>query len=376
MPDVNITIIGAGVVGLAIAAKLSKNHKDVFVLEKHSKFGQETSSRNSEVIHSGIYYPTNSLKAKLCVKGNKMLYDYCIKNDVLNNKCGKLIVATTNDEAKELSGILKQSQINGVEDGSLISQEQIYELEPHISAVAALYYPSTGIIDTHGLMKQLETDSIINGVQMAYKSDVINIQKKKEEGIYHIEVGEANDSYNFTTKYVINTAGLHADKISKMLGIVNENYDLHYWKGEYFGIGNGKNKLINHLIYPTPNKNITGLGVHVTIDINGGVKLGPNAIYLPDNIIDYSIDPEHKNDFFLSASKYLPFLEQKDLHPDQSGIRPKLHKPGGLAKDFIISEETKNGFPNFINLIGIESPGLTASLAIAEEVNSFVFSMP
>lgn len=366
MADVNITIIGAGVIGLAIAAELSNTYKNIFVLERNTKFGQETSSRNSEVIHSGIYYTTNSLKAKLCVEGRKKLYDYCDQKGILYNKCGKLIVATNKEEEKQLEGILAQSQANGVDDGQLIGKDKILELEPHIKAQAAIYFPSTGIIDSHGLMKQLETDAIVDGVEFAYATEVIGIQKisKSDNVNYRIEVKEQQGSYSFTSNMVINAAGLYADTIAAMVGIVSPNYKQHYWKGEYFGIGNGKNKLINRLIYPVPNKNTTGLGIHATIDLNGGVKLGPNAIYLNNNTIDYTVDKNHSRDFYLSARRFMPFLQENDLHPDQAGIRPKLQQPGDIARDFIIAEESNKGFYGFINLVGLESPGITACLAI------------
>jgi L-2-hydroxyglutarate oxidase LhgO len=373
-PDVNITIIGAGVIGLAIAAELSKTYKNIFVLERNSKFGQETSSRNSEVIHSGIYYTTNSLKAKLCVEGRKLLFDYCKQKGIHYKKCGKLIVATNKQEENQLKEILVQSQANGVDDGQLVGKEKIAELEPHIKAQAALYFPSTGIIDTYGLMKQLETDSINNGVEFAYTTEVIAIQKvAKDKNInYQIEVKEQQGSYSFTTNIVINASGLNADVISSMVGIVEKKYKLYYWKGEYFGVGNGKNKLINHLIYPVPNKNATGLGIHATIDLSGGMKLGPNAIYLDNKNIEYSINKNHRKDFFMSASSFLPFLKEEDLHPDQAGIRPKLQQPGDTARDFIITEEMTKGFPKFINLLGMESPGLTACIAIGGYVYNVI----
>ena len=368
--DTNITIIGAGIIGLSIAAELSKTHNGVFVLEKFNKFGQETSSRNSEVIHSGIYYPTGSLKAKLCVQGREMLYDYCDKKEVQYSKCGKLIVATDDNEEKQLNGILKQSQQNGVTDGEMITKGKVKELEPHINAQSALYYPSTGIIDSHGLMKQLETDAILNGVEFAYNSEVVGI--KKESNHYSITVKEGEGTYSFTTNKVINASGLHSDEIASLISLDFPEYKLHYWKGEYFGVGNGKHKLVNHLIYPVPNINTTGLGVHGTLDLNGALKLGPNTIYLPDREKDYSININHLKEFHQSASTFMPFLEEEDLHPDQSGIRPKLQKPGDPARDFIIKEETENGYPGFVNLIGMESPGLTASLSIAKLVGEMV----
>jgi L-2-hydroxyglutarate oxidase LhgO len=369
--DFKICIIGAGVVGLAIAAKLSGEYGNIIVVEKHKKFGQETSSRNSEVIHSGVYYPKDSLKAKLCIEGRELLYQYCVTNKIAHSNCGKLVVATDADETKKLVAILSQSQINGVHDGRIITKDEIIKLEPNVNAIEAIHFPSTGIIDSHGLMKQLETDSLVNGAQIAYGNEVVNIGKIR--GGYSLKVAEDQESdFEFTSEVVINASGLDAFEVSSMIGLNREQYRIYFWKGEYFAIGNGKNKLINALIYPVPNENITGLGVHATKDLNGGVKLGPNAIFIKQNIRDYTVSIEHKKDFFESARKFLPFLEFNDLHPDQTGLRPKLQKPGDPVCDFIIKNEEANGLPNFINLIGIESPGLTACLAIADHVSQII----
>lgn len=368
--DAKITIIGAGVVGLAIAAKLSEKYQDVFVLEKHEKFGQETSSRNSEVIHSGIYYPTNSLKAQLCIKGNKMLYAYCEAKEIPYKKIGKLVVATNNEEVKILENVLKQSGINGVTDGYFLQKDEISTIEPNIFCTAALYFPSTGIIDSHRLMKQLESDAKNNGVSFAYNSEVIGIEKM--ENGYSITIKEENGNYSFTTEKVINAAGLASDAVAELAGTFEPSYQLHFWKGEYFAVANSKNRKINHLIYPVPHTNLTGVGVHATLDLGHGMKLGPDATFLENGIPEYSVDKSKQSDFFAAANKYLPFLELEDLHPDQAGVRPKLQKPGDAARDFIIKKETEKGHPDFINLIGIESPGLTSCLAIAENVEEIV----
>ena len=367
--DTNITIIGAGVVGLAIAAKLSERFPDVFVLEKHEKFGQETSSRNSEVIHSGIYYPVNSLKASLCVEGNKMLYDYCLKNDINHKKCGKLMVALNRIEEEILLKVFKQSRINGVLDGVLLSGTEALKMEPNIYCTAAIFFPSTGIVDSHGLMKQLESDAKINQATFAYNSEVVAIEKL-DLG-YSITVKEANGTYSFTANTVINAAGLGSDAIAKLSGTFEPSYQLYFWKGSYFAFGNGKNKMIDHLIYPVPHENITGLGVHATLDLNHGMKLGPDATFLENRLIDYSVDKAKRTGFYHAAMKYLPFLDEDDLHADQAGIRPKLQKPGDPFRDFIIKDEQAKAMPGFINLIGIESPGLTSCLSIAKMVSRF-----
>jgi len=370
--DTKITIIGAGVVGLAIAANLSKYYKDIFVLEKNEKLGQETSSRNSEVIHSGIYYPTDSLKAKLCVSGNKLLYQYCINNEINHKKCGKLVIATNSDEEKTLLKIYNQSILNGVTDGRLLEKEEALELEPNISCTKAIYFPSTGIIDSHGLMLQLESDAIIHEANVVYNSEVLGISRI-EKG-YLIKVKEPRGSFEFTTEIIINAAGLYSDNIAKLTNTYIPTDKIYFWKGEYFAVSNTRKKMINRLIYPVPQENHIGLGVHATIDLNNRLKLGPDATFISENKIDYSVDKNKQQAFFDAAQKYLPLLSLEDLQPDQAGIRPKLQKPGDLVRDFVIRKETNSGNPNIINLIGIESPGLTSCLAIGEYVRNLLLN--
>lgn len=370
--DTNIIIIGAGVVGLAIARELSAHYSDVYLIEKNKTFGQETSSRNSEVIHSGIYYPKGSLKAILCVEGKKLLYGYCENNSVCYKKIGKLVIATNNSEDQELISILQKAKDNGVDDAKLLNSEEIKQLEPNVFASSAIFFPSTGIIDSYGLMKQLETDAVTNNTNIVYGAEVIAIRKINNG--YEITINDDTGASSFTSHVVINAAGLFSDKISEMAGIIDETYELHYWKGEYFSVGNGKNKYLRHLVYPIPHQNNTGLGIHATLDINNRLKLGPNAIYLPDKTIDYKVDENNLKSFYVAVKKYLPFIEMEDLEADQAGIRPKLQKPNDAVRDFVINNEEKRGYLNFINLIGIESPGLTSCLAIAKHVKMLIKS--
>jgi len=371
MMDADITIIGAGVVGLAIAENVSKTHNNVFLIEKHTSFGQETSSRNSEVIHAGIYYTKDSLKARLCVEGKWMIYDYCKKYDIPYNNCGKLIVATSEEEISVIEGIRLTALKNGVDDLSFLEREQISELEPNIFALKALFSPSTGIVDSHSLMKQYETNSYNNGCQIVYGSEVTGISQI--ENGYKIDLSDADkNNYSFTTRIIINSAGLTSDKVSEMVGISDDSLKIHFCKGEYFRINPPKNRLINRLIYPVPHQKMEGIGIHVTIDIGGGVKLGPDVKYLESNIYDYKVTPSKQEAFYKSAKKFLPFLEFDDIAPEMAGIRPKIQKPGEPLRDFYIMEETIRGYPGFINLIGMESPGLTSSIAIAKYVNGLI----
>ena len=371
MMDADITIIGAGVVGLAIAENVSRTHNNVFLIEKHTSFGQETSSRNSEVIHAGIYYTKDSLKARLCVEGKWMIYDYCKKYDIPYNNCGKLIVATSEEEISVIEGIRLTALKNGVDDLSFLEREQISELEPNIFALKALFSPSTGIVDSHSLMKQYETNSYNNGCQIVYGSEVTGISQI--ENGYKINLFDADkNNYSFTTRIIINSAGLTSDKVSEMVGISDDSLKIHFCKGEYFRINPPKNRLINRLVYPVPRQNMEGIGIHVTIDMGGGVKLGPDVKYLESNIYDYKVTPSKQEAFYKSAKKFLPFLEFDDIAPEMAGIRPKIQKPGEPLRDFYIMEETIRGYPGFINLIGMESPGLTSSIAIAKYVNGLI----
>ena len=371
MMDADITIIGAGVVGLAIAENVSKTHNNVFLIEKHTSFGQETSSRNSEVIHAGIYYTKDSLKARLCVEGKWMIYDYCKKYDIPYNNCGKLIVATSEEEISVIEGIRLTALKNGVDDLSFLEREQISELEPNIFALKALFSPSTGIVDSHSLMKQYETNSYNNGCQIVYGSEVTGISQI--ENGYKINLFDADkNNYSFTTRIIINSAGLTSDKVSEMVGIKDDSLKILFCKGEYFRINPPKNRLINRLVYPVPHQNMEGIGIHVTIDMGGGVKLGPDVKYLESNIYDYKVTASKQEAFYKSVKKFLPFLEFDDIAPEMAGIRPKIQKPGEPLRDFYIMEETSRGYPGFINLIGMESPGLTSSIAIAKYVNGLI----
>ncbi|MHC4661466.1 MAG: NAD(P)/FAD-dependent oxidoreductase [Planctomycetota bacterium] len=378
--EADITIIGAGVIGLAVASELADDSASIFTLERHDKFGQETSSRNSEVIHAGIYYPKDSLKAKLCIEGRELLYEICAKNGIGHKRTGKLIVATNDEEAKQLEDILERGNANGVDDLCMLSEKDAKILEPHVCSVAAIHSPSTGIIDSHELMRYFMAKANDGGAEILYGSEVVGIEKVPDGYEIRTKVFD-NDKkksieYKFKTGILINCAGLDSDTIAEMAGIdIKEaGYNLHYCKGQYFSVGGGKNKLINRLIYPVPKQNTVSLGIHATLNLQGRMRLGPDAAYI-DRIQDYSVDQGRKKEFFESARKFLPFLTLEDLEPDTSGIRPKLAGPGENVRDFVIKHEADRGFPGLVNLIGIESPGLTASPALAKHVKKIVRSM-
>lgn len=368
--DAEITVIGAGVIGLAVAERISRNRGNVFLIEKHPTFGQETSSRNSEVIHAGIYYPKGSLKARLCVEGKGLLYDYCRKYEIPHKNCGKLIVATDEKECDVLDSIKITAAGNGV-DLRVLGREEIRDKEPAVFALKALWSETTGIIDSHSLMKRLETNTVNNGGQIVYGSEVKGI--KRVPGGYEITLLDSDGHvYDFTSRIVINAAGLSSDKVSEMAGMKDESLSIKFCKGEYFKIIPPKNRLLKHLVYPVPHANLEGIGIHVTIDMGGGVRLGPDVTYLSSNVYDYKVDMSKQEAFWKSARKFLPFLEREDIAPDMAGIRPKIQKHGEPARDFYIKEETERGNPGFINLIGMESPGLTSCLAIAKYAVSLI----
>ncbi len=367
--DVEATIIGAGVVGLAVAARCSHRYKNVFVIEKNDRFGQETSSRNSEVIHAGIYYPPDSLKARLCVEGRQMLYALCEKKRIPFRKCGKLIVATTPVEEGLLAAIREKALANGVADLQLLNAAEVRRMEPAVDAVSALFSPSTGIIHSHRLMRHFAAQAQKNGARFVYRCEVKRVEPLAGPR-YRLHVRYPDgETEKFTTRCLVNCGGLESDRIAAGMGIDirAHRYEQFFWKGEYFSVA-PSGKALEHLVYPVPLPNNEGLGIHATFDLSGRVKLGPNTVFLPQRTVDYSVDAAHRPDFFTAARRYLKSLKLEDLAPDYAGIRPKLQKPGDAVRDFIIREESDKGLPGLVNLIGIESPGLTASPAIAAYV--------
>lgn len=368
--DMDITVIGAGVVGLAIASNVARQGRNVCVIERNKTFGMETSSRNSEVIHAGIYYPQGSLKASMCIEGKEMLYELCQKNAIPYKKLGKLLIACDDKEIGQLELLLENGRKNGLEDLKMLSAKEIKAIEPHIEARAAVLSPSTGIIDSHMLMKYYLEKADENGAIVSYNAEVTAIEKVSNG--YNVAIKESENSFSFRTKVLINSAGLYSDRVAALAGIdiIKTCCKLDFCKGEYFWVGNKKNTLVKRLIYPAPLDKSEGLGIHVTLDMRGRMKLGPNARYV--DRIDYTVDHSQKKAFYESVVRFLPFIEYDDIEPDQSGIRPKLHAADGSFRDFIIRHEIDNGLPGFINLIGIESPGLTASPSIARYVAGIV----
>jgi L-2-hydroxyglutarate oxidase LhgO len=362
--EVDIIIIGAGVVGLAIAAEVSQINKNVFVFEKNRTFGLETSSHNSEVIHAGMYYPENSFKAKFCVGGNALLYELCEKFNINYKKLGKLIVAADDVEAKEVERLYHQGLKNGVGGLQIIERDDIKKLEPNVNAVEALLSPSTGVIYSHNLLRCFSGRAKENGAEFVFNTEVIGIERKS--GSYRVGIRDDEGISSVTARVVINAAGLSSDRIAQSAGIdlVKAGYILHYCKGQYFSLDPKIGRLVHRLVYPVPEQ--SGVGIHVTLSIDGSVRLGPDTKYV--NKIEYTVNENDKTDFYRAVHRYLPSIEPDELSPDFAGVRPKLQGKGEGFRDYVIRDEADKGFPGLINLIGIESPGLTASPAIAKYV--------
>lgn len=368
-----VTIVGAGVIGLGIAAQIASQDRNVCVLERNETFGLEISSRNSEVIHSGLYYPPGSLKARMCVEGKNLLYELCQKQAIAHKRLGKLIVATEDKEAEKLETLLKNGEGNGLTDLKMLPEQEVRALEPHLKAIAALFSPSTGIVDSHALMKYYVKKAKEKGAILSYNSKVVGIEKIRDG--YKLIVEEPGETFCFVTRVLINCAGLNSDQIAELAGIdiLKVGYKLYFCKGEYFSVGHGKGSLIQRLIYPVPPDEGGGLGIHVTLDLQGRMRLGPNARYVDQ--IDYTVDSSQRRAFYEAVVRFLPFIEYDDLEPDMAGIRPKLEDPQGNFRDFVIRHEYDRGLPGLINLIGIESPGLTACPTIAKCVADMVDEM-
>ena len=367
---VDITIIGAGVVGLAIAAQVAAKNRNVYVLEKNETFGRETSSRNSGVIHAGIYYPAGTLKARLCVEGNRMLYELCGRCSIPHRQSGKLIVATSDDEVAQLESLMSKGQRNGADGLMMISRRQMKALEPEVEGVAALLSPSTGIVDAHALMRYYLSTAQDANTHIAFNTEVVGIERRNDS--YKVSVKDGSGNFSITSRIVINCAGLQSDKVAAMAGIDVDRagYRLHYCKGEYFSVGGGKARKIHHLVYPVPLPRLTGVGIHATLDMEGRMLLGPSAEFVDS--VDYAIDDRNRRMFYDGVKVFLPFIEYDELAPEMAGVRPKLQGPKDDIRDFVIREESDKGLPGLINLIGIESPGLTASPAIAQYVSGML----
>lgn len=364
--DFDVVIIGAGVIGLAIGRELAQKKLRVLLLEKNKSFGEETSSRNSEVIHAGIYYPYNSLKRKHCIEGRELLYQYCKENNIPHKKIGKLIVANGLDQEANLHQIYKQGIENGVKDLKIIDEKSAKSLEPNVHCTLAIHSPSSGIIDSHSFMLSLLGKIESNYGDVCFNAPVTGIEKISSG--FNINVGGLH-STTISSRNLINCAGLAATEISQMIEVLKDSstYKPKFCKGNYFSY-TGKAPF-SMLIYPIPDQD--GLGIHSTSDLAGAIKFGPDTEWVDK--IDYKVEEELRSKFYNSIKKYYPAIEKHNLNPSYSGIRPKIFNRDGIKKDYVIQQQDEHNVEGYIALYGIESPGLTASLSIAKHVSKLVF---
>ena len=361
---VDAIVVGAGVVGLAVARALALSGRETIVIEGETAIGTATSSRNSEVIHAGIYYPSGSLKAKLCVAGRDQLYSFCEARGVAHRRCGKLIVATNADQDDELATIFARATVNRVENLQHLTRKEAQALEPQLACTAALLSPSTGIVDSHGLMLALRGDLEGAGGQIAFGTDVARGRLEHEGVTLECRDRGSGDLFALRAPVFVNAAGLGAVALAKELaGFPLAHVPQAYLaRGCYFSLG-GRSPF-NRLVYPVPEPG--GLGVHLTLDLAGEARFGPDVEWIDH--IDYTVDPRRADKFYAEIRRYWPALPDDALHPSYAGIRPKISGPGEPAADFRIDGPRAHGVAGIVNLFGIESPGLTASLAIADEV--------
>ncbi|HJS91065.1 MAG TPA: NAD(P)/FAD-dependent oxidoreductase [Steroidobacteraceae bacterium] len=362
MPEnIDCVVIGAGVVGLAVARSLAMRGRETLVLEAAGAIGTGTSSRNSEVIHAGLYYTPGSAKARLCVAGKQLLYKYCAARGIEHRRCGKLIVATEASQRRALESIESTARANGVGDLSWLTGDEAKTLEPELSCIAALLSPSTGVIDSHGLMLALQADLEDAGGSIVFHSPVRRGHLERDR--IHLEAG-GDETVELAARLVINSAGLEAQALAARIeGVPRQSIPpAHYAKGNYYVL-QGKAPF-SRLIYPVPEPG--GLGVHLTLDLAGQAKFGPDVEWIEKP--DYTVDPARAQRFYQLIRRYWPALPEGSLQPGYAGIRPKLTGPGAAAADFLIQGPEAHGVRGLINLYGIESPGLTAALAIAQSI--------
>lgn len=369
MSDVGLTVVGAGVVGLATAARLAPLFPGLLIVERRARHGQETSSRNSEVIHAGMYYAPGSLKARLCVEGNRRLYEICEAHHLPHRRCGKLIVATQDDETGALEALFARGRENGVAM-ELLTGDQARALEPHVPARAAILSPTTGVINAHALMDFFLQQARAHGAELLPRAEVVGVERRADG--YALELRTPEGVERLTSERVVNAGGLECDTLAALAGIDIDaaGYRLHWCKGNYFSVPASRASLVSRLIYPVPGPH--SLGTHAVLDLAGRLRFGPDVEYLAERRLDYRVDESRRAAFGAAVRRLLPMIGDDELTPDMSGIRPKLQAPGAPARDFVVAEESAHGLPGWVDLVGIESPGLTAAPAVAREVDELL----
>ncbi len=365
MADVDVVIVGGGALGLACAARLAARGESVVLLERNARLAQETSSRNSGVVHAGLYYPSGSWKARLCTQGRALLYARARRESIPHRQLGKLVVACNPAEVPKLESMHAQGQANGTLGLRMLDRREALALEPNLRALAALYSPETGIVDAHALVASYRSQASAHGAQLILHTLVTAIERQPDG--YRV-VARAPDAqtHSIVARRVVNAAGLFASQLARLAGVPIDQlgYTQHFCKGAYFQLAPRLRGLVKHLVYPLPVS--AGLGIHLTLDMGGTLRAGPDAHYV--SAPAYDVDPSQRALFGAALRRYVPQVQDDDLTPDFAGVRPKLQAPGEGFRDFVIEEASAHGLPGLVNLLGIESPGLTASEAIALRV--------
>ena len=370
--DADVVVVGAGVVGLACAAALARRGRSVVVIERHGRIGQEITSRNSEVVHAGLYYPKESLKARLCVAGREALYARCAAQGIPHRRLGKLVVATREEERATLEGLLARGLENGVAGLALMDAAEIARREPALRALAALWSPETGIVDALALCRSFAAEAEAHGALFALHTAVTSL-RRGGEGWRVGTRGAEGETGEVASLAVVNAAGLASDRVAQLAGLDVDaaGYRLHPCKGDYFSLAPAARLRLSHLVYPVPAG--PGLGIHATLDLGGRIRFGPDTEYVAAE--RYDVDPAKAERFAAAASRYLPGIRAEWLAPESAGVRPKLAGPGVAFRDFVVAEESAAGCPGLVSCIGIESPGLTAAPAIGALVAELLASL-
>jgi L-2-hydroxyglutarate oxidase LhgO len=361
--NIDVLVLGAGVVGIANARALQLAGNDVVLVDAEPRFGMHTSSRNSEVIHAGVYYPPGSLKARLCVRGKELLYAYCAARAVPHKRLGKLIVATQASEEDILNSYVAKAKANGVDDLHPVSRDELARLEPEVHGTAAIFSPSTGIVDSHGFMAAMLDDFENAGGIFARKTRIERAVAEASGFTIILDDGEC-----FSVRRLVNSAGLEAPVFAgRIEGLAMEHVpERRFAIGHYYGLG--RRSPFHHLVYPVAVQG--ALGVHVTLDMTGAARFGPDIRWLDE--VNYVFDDSRRGEFLEAIARYFPAICTDDLVPAYTGVRPKIIVDGKVAEDFVISGPAQHGLPGLVNLFGIESPGLTSALAIAEQVQTLL----